>query len=43
MRDTLGEATTPAEAMLDWTAAWMRDGGELLGKATKFERRDGAF
>ena len=43
MRETLGEATTPVEAMLDWTAGWIRDGGTLLGKATKFERRDGAF
>jgi nucleoside-diphosphate-sugar epimerase len=43
MRETLGDATTPTSAMLDWTAAWVRDGGALLGKATKYERRDGAF
>ena len=43
MRTTLGAATTPLDAMLDWTAEWVRTGGELLGKPTKFERRDGAF
>jgi len=43
MRELLGPATTPVEAMLDWTADWIRDGGALLGKATKFERRDGLF
>jgi nucleoside-diphosphate-sugar epimerase len=43
MRESLGDATTPIASMLDWTAAWVHDGGALLGKATKYERRDGAF
>lgn len=43
MQSTLGPATTSVEDMLDWTAAWVTHGGELLGKPTKFERRDGSF
>jgi nucleoside-diphosphate-sugar epimerase len=43
MRETLGPAETTLDEMLDWTAAWVQGGGELLGKPTKFERRDGAF
>ncbi len=31
------------ETMLDWTADWVRRGGESLGKPTKFEVRDGRF
>jgi len=31
------------EALLDLTAAWIKDGGALLGKPTKFEVRDGKF
>jgi nucleoside-diphosphate-sugar epimerase len=33
---------TPAE-MIEHTARWIADGGPLLGKPTKFERRDGKF
>ncbi|MES3034757.1 MAG: epimerase [Gemmatimonadota bacterium] len=33
----------PLETLLDWTAEWVRDGRPLLGKATKFEVRDGKF
>ncbi|MGW0806475.1 NAD-dependent epimerase/dehydratase family protein [Nonomuraea sp. NPDC002799] len=33
---------TPAE-LIEHTARWVRDGGPLLGKPTKFERRDGRF
>ena len=43
MREALGGATTPVEDMLAWTAEWVREGRPLLGKPTKFERRDGAF
>ena len=32
-----------AGTLLDWTAAWVRDERPLLGKATKFEVRDGGF
>jgi hypothetical protein len=33
----------PLAQLLDWTAAWVRDEQPLLGKATKFEVRDGRF
>ncbi|MET9338365.1 NAD-dependent epimerase/dehydratase family protein [Nonomuraea sp. NPDC003804] len=33
---------TPAE-LIELTAAWIAEGGALLGKPTKFERRDGRF
>ncbi|MGV9306717.1 NAD-dependent epimerase/dehydratase family protein [Nonomuraea sp. NPDC003727] len=33
---------TPAE-LIELTAAWIAEGGPLLGKPTKFERRDGRF
>ncbi|MGA4987773.1 NAD-dependent epimerase/dehydratase family protein [Nonomuraea bangladeshensis] len=33
---------TPAE-LIEHTARWVTDGGPLLGKPTKFDRRDGRF
>lgn len=33
---------TPAE-LIEHTARWVSEGGQLLGKPTKFERRDGRF
>ena len=33
----------PLETLLDWTASWVSAGLPLLGKATKFEVRDGRF
>jgi hypothetical protein len=33
----------PIDTLLDWTAEWVRAGLPLLGKATKFEVRDGKF
>ena len=29
--------------LIEHTARWVADGGPLLGKPTKFERRDGRF
>jgi nucleoside-diphosphate-sugar epimerase len=43
MCDVLGEATSPVWWMMLRTADWIRGGGRLLGKPTKFERRDGKF
>ncbi|HUH12680.1 MAG TPA: NAD(P)-dependent oxidoreductase [Longimicrobiales bacterium] len=39
----LGAPPTPLEAVLRWTAAWVRAGGRTLGKPTRFEVRDGRF
>jgi nucleoside-diphosphate-sugar epimerase len=36
-------ALMPVDQLLDWTAEWVRAGRPLLGKATKFEVRDGRF
>ncbi len=38
-----GEPVVPLAAMLDWTADWVRRGGESYNKPTKFEVRDGRF
>jgi nucleoside-diphosphate-sugar epimerase len=39
----LGPPSTPVEAMLRWTAHWVRQGGRDLGKPTHFEARDGDY
>lgn len=39
----LGAPPTPLDAVLRWTAAWVRSGGRTLGKPTHFEVRDGRF
>jgi nucleoside-diphosphate-sugar epimerase len=39
----LGEPTTPFEAILRWTAHWVRSGGRSLEKPTHFEVRDGKY
>ena len=31
------------ERLVEWTAAWIEQGGRSLGKPTKFERIDGRF
>jgi hypothetical protein len=38
-----GLPVTPVADMLQWTAAWVRQGGDNLGKPTHFESRDGTF
>lgn len=40
---TFGLPPTPLAEMLDWTAAWLLEGGSLLGKPTHFEAGDGKF
>ncbi len=38
-----GKPPTPLSDMLDWTAAWLMEGGRTLGKPTHFEASDGKF
>lgn len=40
---TFGYPAVPLARMLDWVAGWVAQGGRSLGKATKFEVRDGRF
>ena len=43
MQSLIGAPEMPIETMLDWVAEWVRAGRPLLGKATHFETRDGAY
>jgi nucleoside-diphosphate-sugar epimerase len=43
MRTLLAAPMLPLDTLLDWVADWVSRGGRLLGKPTKFERRDGRF
>jgi nucleoside-diphosphate-sugar epimerase len=38
-----GPPTVDPTTLIEWTAAWLRRGGRLLGKPTHFETRDGRF
>ncbi|WP_209443215.1 NAD-dependent epimerase/dehydratase family protein [Falsiroseomonas frigidaquae] len=38
-----GYPTVPLLTLVDWVADWVAGGGRALGKATKFEVRDGRF
>jgi hypothetical protein len=38
-----GQPTVSADVLIDWVASWVARGGTRLGKATKFEVRDGRF
>lgn len=41
--ETYGYPTVPLRRLVRWIAAWVADGGRQLGKATKFEQREGKF
>jgi len=43
LRAQLGDPATPLEAMLRWTADWLKRGGRGLGKPTHFDVRDGRY
>jgi nucleoside-diphosphate-sugar epimerase len=38
-----GYPRTPIGKLIDWTAAWVKEGGRLLGKPTHFETQDGRY
>lgn len=38
-----GEPVTTIDQMIEWVSEWIRQGGELLNKPTKFEIRDGDY
>jgi nucleoside-diphosphate-sugar epimerase len=38
-----GEPRVPAEQIITWIADWVARGGEILGKPTRFEVRDGRY
>ncbi len=38
-----GYPALPIQTLIEWIADWTREGGEVLGKPTKFEVRDGKF
>lgn len=39
----LGPPPTSLDAVMEWTARWIQDGGVLWNKSTHFEVRDGAY
>jgi nucleoside-diphosphate-sugar epimerase len=43
MRETFAAPEVSLDQMREWVAQWIEEGGSLLGKATKFEARDGRF
>ncbi|MCX6936169.1 MAG: NAD(P)-dependent oxidoreductase [Verrucomicrobia bacterium] len=38
-----GYPTTSLDQMIDWTAAWLREGNKTLNKPTHYETRDGKY
>lgn len=43
MREHFGAPEITVDRMTAWVADWVKQGGPLLGKPTKFEARDGQF
>ncbi len=41
--ELFGPPTVSIDAVIEWTARWLLQGGRLLGKATHFEERGGRF
>lgn len=43
LHSMFGVPQLPAPELITWVADWVRRGGRTLGRATKFEARDGTF
>ncbi len=43
LRDLYGPPRVSADQVIRWTADWLKRGGSLLGKPTRFEVRDGRY
>jgi len=41
--ETGADAPLPLDTLLAWSARWMRQGGRLLGKPTRFDARGGTY
>lgn len=41
--ERFGLPVVPVDQLIEWTAAWMKEDGKLLGKPTHFEVRDGKY
>ncbi|MCC6144140.1 MAG: NAD(P)-dependent oxidoreductase [Candidatus Hydrogenedentes bacterium] len=41
--DLFGKPSVNVEALMGWITAWVQSGGDLLGKPTHFQTRDGKF
>lgn len=41
--ELLGEPETPIETVIHWTASWLKRGGAILGRPTKFQVTDGKY
>ena len=41
--ELFGSPNTRLDQVIEWTAAWVRDGGPLLGQPTHFDVRDGEY
>lgn len=41
--DLFGPPTVSPDTLIEWTAAWLKAGGRLLGKPTHFEEREGRY
>ena len=42
-RALFGSPTVRPQEMVEWIASWIRDGGAMLNKPTRFQTRDGVF
>jgi nucleoside-diphosphate-sugar epimerase len=43
MHGLLGDPLMTPDTLMTWVAAWITNGGRLLGKPTSYEKRDGRF